>query len=199
MHDNWGDLVLGEQVDLHGDPPRVWVKDEQYPGTAFTRSLGDSIAEKIGVNANPEILTTNLTKNDKYLVIASDGIFEFLTNQKVIDLCAESETPLLACETLVKAAYDQWLVYERRTDDITVIVCFLKNAYDPTADEKGTTEDLVATARDCYGDKPLRSEVVSTSKGSVADLTTLVEGLSEEAGYAGAKRSERVTSDFGTE
>ena len=65
---------------------------------------------------------TALTQNDEYLVVASDGIFEFLTNQTIIDLCTVSESPLVACEKIVKAAYQQWLTYEKRTDDITIVV-----------------------------------------------------------------------------
>ncbi|EEC48081.1 predicted protein, partial [Phaeodactylum tricornutum CCAP 1055/1] len=122
IHENWGDMVLGEDVDIHGDPPRVWVEGKDYPGTAFTRSLGDSLAEGIGVTAQPEMLTRELTMNDHILIIASDGIFEFIRNQHAIDLCASCRNPVEACERLVKAAYDQWLTYENRTDDITVIV-----------------------------------------------------------------------------
>lgn len=55
-HENWGDLNLGEDIDEGGDPPRVWSKNGDYPGTAFSRSLGDSIAEDCGVVAEPEIL-----------------------------------------------------------------------------------------------------------------------------------------------
>jgi hypothetical protein len=158
IHDNWGDEVLGERVDIEGDAPRLWIKGQEYPGTAFTRSLGDSIAETIGVNAEAEILSVDLTVNDKYLVIASDGIFEFLTNQDVIDMCSASTNPLEACEMLTKAAYDQWLKYERRTDDISVIVCFLESDYQPSKeDEKGTTEELTGIPQTVFGTKSLRS------------------------------------------
>jgi serine/threonine protein phosphatase PrpC len=155
MHDNWGDMVLGEDVDFYGDPPRVWVDGKEYPGCAFTRSIGDYLADDIGVNAEPEILQTELTSADRILVIATDGIFEFLSNQEVIDAAARCESPLHACERLVKAAYNQWLIHENRTDDITVIVCFLRAARQPVPGEKGTTEDLVATAKTLYGFKPL--------------------------------------------
>jgi serine/threonine protein phosphatase PrpC len=164
IHDNWGDEVLGDRADIKGDPPRVWIKGQEYPGTAFTRSLGDSIAETIGVNAEAEILSVDLTVNDKYLVIASDGIFEFLTNQDVIDMCSASTNPLEACEMLTKAAYDQWLKYERRTDDISVIVCFLESDYQPSKeDEKGTTEELTEIPQTVYGTKPLRSNTKPAS------------------------------------
>lgn len=149
MHDNWGDLVLGETVDIHGDPPRIWATGKDYPGTAFTRSLGDRLAEDIGVIADPEVITTHLTHNDQVLVIASDGIFEFLTNQYVMSVCSSCLTPLEACETLTQAAYDQWLVHENRTDDITIIVCFLDALYKPTPEEEeNTTEALAKSVQD---------------------------------------------------
>ena len=56
MHDDWGDLDLGEQLDDSGDPPRVWKSAKsQIPGCAFTRSLGDAIGEEVGVNAEAEV------------------------------------------------------------------------------------------------------------------------------------------------
>lgn len=56
IHENWGTLVLGEDIDEGGDPPRIWHPNGDYPGTAFTRSLGDHAAEELGVVADPEIL-----------------------------------------------------------------------------------------------------------------------------------------------
>jgi serine/threonine protein phosphatase PrpC len=157
MHENWGDMVMGQDVDIHGDPPRVWMEGKDYPGTAFTRSIGDNLAEDVGVTAEPEMLARELTSNDHILVIASDGIFEFLTNQEVIDVCVGCESPLQACQKLVKMAYGQWLVYENRTDDITVIVCFMNCIKPPPTDgAEGTTEDLVVLAKSIYGNKPVR-------------------------------------------
>jgi len=166
MHENWGDFVLGDVVDVHGDPPRVWVEGKDYPGCAFTRSLGDYLAEDIGVTADPEMLTTRLTTNDKVLVIASDGIFEFVANQEVIDVCSRSDNPLAACQSLVEAAYDQWLIHENRTDDITVIVCFLKCSRSP--DEMGTTEDLVSLAQSNPENKPLAMHSTRFGTGSIS-------------------------------
>ena len=127
MHEKWGEYELGVDINYEGDIPRVWCAEHNYPGTAFSRSLGDSVAEHIGVNADPEILTKKVTRGDEYLVIASDGIFEFLTNQHVIDICAGSNDPAHACSRLLEASYEKWLAHETRTDDITCIVLFLKN------------------------------------------------------------------------
>jgi uncharacterized tellurite resistance protein B-like protein len=127
----------------------VWSANGDYPGTAFTRSLGDRIAEECGVNAEPEILERceldkrhvsisrlpcystrdvccrELEPQDKYLIIASDGVFEFLTNQMVADECAHHTDPLMACKAVVAQAYHLWLQYEVRTDDITMVAVYL--------------------------------------------------------------------------
>jgi len=125
------DLELGDEIDEWGDPPRVWSKDGEYPGTAFTRSLGDLVAEHLGVFAEPEMITKELSPEDKIIVIASDGVFEFLTNQSVIDICAKFQNPLEACRAIVAEAYELWLQYELRTDDITIICIFIDEILKP--------------------------------------------------------------------
>ncbi|KAG2245722.1 hypothetical protein Bca52824_085350 [Brassica carinata] len=69
-----------------GDPPRLWVLNGMYPGTAFTRSVGDCTAEGIGVTAEPEVSMVHLSPNHLFFVVASDGIFEFLPSQAVVDM-----------------------------------------------------------------------------------------------------------------
>lgn len=124
VHENWEDMN-GETIDEDGDPPRLWAKNGEYPGCAFTRSLGDALAEDIGVCAEPEMKTRKLTGKDKMLIIASDGVFEFLPSQTVIDMCAEFDDPLDACNHVVQVSKDEWLKRETRTDDITIICVFI--------------------------------------------------------------------------
>nr|DAD33520.1 TPA_asm: hypothetical protein HUJ06_012371 [Nelumbo nucifera] len=76
----------GDEESECGDPPRLWVQNGMYPGTAFTRSVGDSTAEKIGVISVPEVLKIQLTPNHLFFVIASDGVFEFLSSQDVVNM-----------------------------------------------------------------------------------------------------------------
>ncbi|KAK9947785.1 hypothetical protein M0R45_003390 [Rubus argutus] len=114
----WGTEEEGDD----GDPPRLWVPNGMYPGTAFTRSIGDSIAETIGVVANPEIVALELTQNHPFFVLASDGVFEFISSQTVVDMVAKYKDPRDACAAIVAESYKLWLQYETRTDDITVIV-----------------------------------------------------------------------------
>ncbi len=122
-HDeNWGDIDC-DDIDEGGDPPRVWSPKGNWPGTAFSRSIGDKAAKDLGVTAEPEILERVIDhEKDKYIIIASDGVFEFLTNQMVTDIVKAHDNILVACKEIASASYDLWLQYEVRTDDITVII-----------------------------------------------------------------------------
>ena len=45
------------------------------PGLAMTRSFGDKAGIKAGTNGEPEVLRRMINQNDKFLVVASDGIW----------------------------------------------------------------------------------------------------------------------------
>lgn len=55
----------GVELDEGGDPPRIWSPFGEYPGTAFTRSMGDVIAEELGVFAEPEIIRRKIHPLDR--------------------------------------------------------------------------------------------------------------------------------------
>lgn len=121
----------GDEDDLFGaasDPPRVWVKNQFYPGSAFTRSIGDAIGKTTGVSAEPEILSRKLTAEDKYLVVCSDGVFEFLTNEEVMEIVDSHKDPYEAAAELVELSFKIWLENDDRTDDITAMVFHLDHA-----------------------------------------------------------------------
>ena len=49
----------------------------------MSRSFGDRVAHSVGVSAEAEIREFVLCSNDKFVVIASDGVWEFLSNEDV--------------------------------------------------------------------------------------------------------------------
>jgi cGMP-dependent protein kinase 2 len=108
--------------DDAADPPRLWLPDALYPGTAFTRSIGDAAAERIGVIADPEVRRRELGPADRFLIVATDGVWEFVSNQEAVDLVAAVADPQRAAAELVLRAYERWLANETRTDDITAAV-----------------------------------------------------------------------------
>lgn len=83
-------------------------------------------------------LFRKITPEDKYIVIASDGVFEFMTNQVVMDIVVSQHDVQAASQALLNKAYELWLRYEVRTDDITAIVIELSDI--PSAQGAATTE-----------------------------------------------------------
>ena len=64
-------------------PFRVWKKGEVYPGITMSRSIGDFIATTLGVIPEPKFIEDKIDNKTKFIVIASDGVWEFLDNNKV--------------------------------------------------------------------------------------------------------------------
>lgn len=197
-HDD--DFELGEDLDEGGDPPRVWHPTGDYPGTAFTRSIGDSVAEDLGVFAEPEMLTREVLPEDKIIVLASDGVFEFLTNQSVIDICAKFSDPLEACRAVVAEAYELWLQYELRTDDITMICIFVDKVQQSSVsleNRRGSLMgDSVYSAASEVAGSDMASSVVSRQQSMSDDdldntiLTT--EGLRPVRKHASKEKSKAI-------
>lgn len=64
----------------------MWLPDQELPGLAMSRSMGDQIAHSVGVTSVPEVTEHNLCENDSFVIVATDGVWEFLTNQEVAEI-----------------------------------------------------------------------------------------------------------------
>lgn len=94
------------QGSLFG-PYRVWL-DEEGPGYCLTRTLGDFRAKKIGLISTPEIEHIYLQPGDKFIIIASDGLWDMIGSCEAVSMvhsCAETEN---AAEFLCKTAAKRW-------------------------------------------------------------------------------------------
>ena len=59
-------------------------------------------AETIGVTADPEVASGRISRDTPFIVIASDGVFEFMQNQTVVNMVRFPHTHLLGnrqCKT----------------------------------------------------------------------------------------------------
>ena len=93
-------------------PKRVWLRSKPVPGLAMTRSLGDMVATGVGVIAKPEVTRHELTERDKILVMASDGLWDRMSNQEVMKAILpfykirDAEN---AVTNLVRESVDRWM------------------------------------------------------------------------------------------
>lgn len=95
----------------------------------MTRSIGDNDAHEIGVISTPDFIEKQILPEDKVIVVASDGLWEFLSNETVIEIvgkCFEDGNPESACDNLISAAEEEWKKNDKDVDDITTIVVYLK-------------------------------------------------------------------------
>ena len=114
---------LNEEDEKSDLPFRVWKKGCDYPGIAISRSLGDKIAKEIGVTSEPEIIEIDINKNSKYIMMGSDGIFEYLKNNDIIEISKKylnNDNLQKACCAVVEKAAKLFKQNESRVDDITI-------------------------------------------------------------------------------
>ena len=110
-----------------GGPFRVWALGEEYPGLAMSRSIGDLDAKKIGVIPNPQIVEYTLCSESKYMMVASDGIWEFISNEEAMRIGNKfylRNDAAGLCKELYEKSLKLWLKEDCVVDDITLIVVF---------------------------------------------------------------------------
>ncbi|KAJ1456262.1 phosphatase 2C-like domain-containing protein, partial [Pelagophyceae sp. CCMP2097] len=115
---------------------RVWLdKAHTQVGLAMARSIGDNAVTAVGVISLPEVTEHVLLPNDEFLIAATDGVWEFITNDEAIDLVAahlalEPPSAKVACERLIQLAVARWKAIEGDyRDDITCIVMDCRALY----------------------------------------------------------------------
>ena len=119
-------------VDDNGEyygPQRVWLKNGDVPGLAMSRSFGDMVAHSVGVSCEPEIIEYSFLEEDKFIILASDGIWEFISNKECVDIVKDyyiQKDINGAINYLYKEATKRWIIKEEIIDDITLIIIFLK-------------------------------------------------------------------------
>ena len=123
-------IASGGRVDkIYGmGPYRVWFKDGDYPGLAMSRSIGDTLAHKIGVSSIPEIKEF-IINNVKpiAIVVASDGVWEFMSNEQVKNILMKykyDQDAIRCSKEIVERARQIWKGTSYAIDDITCITAF---------------------------------------------------------------------------
>lgn len=83
-----GGRVVGE--------PRLWLQDMPLPGLLLSRSIGDLTAASVGCTNKPEITYVTLRPRiDNYIAMASDGVWDVLSNDQVSTAAMQAGMPAL--------------------------------------------------------------------------------------------------------
>lgn len=112
-----------EEPDVY----RIWMPDDDCPGLAMSRAFGDFCLKDYGLIATPDVFYRKITKQDEFVVLASDGIWDVLTNNEVINIVASAPRKSTAAKMLVKRAVKAWMYKYpgSKIDDCAAVCLFL--------------------------------------------------------------------------
>lgn len=105
-----------ERTEMGGSIPRV------NGHLAVSRSFGDLRMKEVQryVSAEPEMSVLQLTPEDKFIILASDGLWDVLTNQEAVDFVRRDSSKSKAARNLVKRA-----LKIGTTDNVSALVIWL--------------------------------------------------------------------------
>ena len=112
-------------------PLRIWYKNKKYPGLSITRSFGDFESDELGVISAPDVKEYDIDEGKiKIIVFATDGVWKFLTNDKIMSIVLPyySQNDVNgACKKISETAIKLWNVKNPKgIADVTVFVLFFK-------------------------------------------------------------------------
>jgi len=110
---------------------RVFRPDQDRPALALTRCLGATSSSDCGVTAEPEVAAYRLRPGvDVLLVLGTDGLFEFCSNEDAASKLLRDGVGVDALEDLCAESRQQWAKssYNETVDDITAIAVSLPSA-----------------------------------------------------------------------
>ncbi|XP_057751068.1 probable protein phosphatase 2C 52 [Arachis stenosperma] len=151
----------GRVFALQDEPevPRVWLPFDDAPGLAMARAFGDFCLKEYGVISIPEFSHRLLTDKDQFVVLASDGVWDVLSNEEVVEIVSSAPTRSSAARILVDAAAREWkLKYPTsKMDDCAVVCLFLDGKMDTESDydEQGFSS---ATLQSNHSGNPVESD-----------------------------------------
>ncbi|XP_004245370.1 probable protein phosphatase 2C 72 [Solanum lycopersicum] len=118
--------VLALKEELHIQ--RVWLPHEDVPGLAMSRAFGDFMLKNYGIISKPDVSYHHISPNDQFLVLATDGVWDVLSNDQVVSIVCAANNAAAAAEAVVQASLDAWeqKFPNSKRDDSTVICLFLQ-------------------------------------------------------------------------
>ena len=129
---------MGEEIG----PYRVFEKDKDsmLPGLSMSRSIGDSMAKKLGVIFEPELLKYELNINDKIIIVGSDGFWIYINNEEAINLAGKYYEDGIKTEEasakLVEIAKEKWIEENKKNPTLFTFNRFKQNNNDTKKNKK---------------------------------------------------------------
>uniref|UniRef100_A0A1S3ZI30 protein-serine/threonine phosphatase n=2 Tax=Nicotiana tabacum TaxID=4097 RepID=A0A1S3ZI30_TOBAC len=199
----------GRVFALRDEPEvaRVWLPNSDSPGLAMARAFGDFCLKDFGLISVPEISYRRLTGKDEFIVLATDGIWDVLSNDEVVKIIASTSSHSSAARSLVEAAVRAWRTKypTSKVDDCAVVCLFLDSNSNnlSTASNTNYNDETVSMEANEVGAKTddASGPTALPRSGTVREGNEVSgegDDVSEE-GIEEASEHEELLSEVGTE
>lgn len=91
-------------------------------GLMPTRTIGDEYFKPIGIIATPSVGRYRVSDDDLFLITATDGLFDVMTDKEITDFSRKFDNP----NDLAQALKTEVLINRHGSDNLTIIVLKLK-------------------------------------------------------------------------
>ncbi|PIN01832.1 Serine/threonine protein phosphatase [Handroanthus impetiginosus] len=191
----------GRVFALQDEPEvaRVWLPNNDSPGLAMARAFGDFCLKDFGLISVPEISHRRITDKDEFVVLATDGIWDVLSNKEVVDIVSSCPARSYAARTLVESAVRAWKSkYPTSKVDDCAVVCLFLDSNESSASTAKSKENMLSPDEDNAAQKDLLG--LSGSKCGRNGNVAFEEGNGEvpEANEEGSD-DERMSIEMGQE
>ncbi|XP_073312776.1 probable protein phosphatase 2C 6 isoform X1 [Primulina huaijiensis] len=123
----------GRVFALQDEPEvaRVWLPNSDSPGLAMARAFGDFCLKDFGLISMPDVYHRHITERDEFVILATDGVWDVLSNKEAVDIVASAPSRGTAARALVDCATRAWkLKYPTsKNDDCAVVCLFLEHMH----------------------------------------------------------------------
>ncbi|KAL8536072.1 hypothetical protein ACS0TY_011633 [Phlomoides rotata] len=166
---------------------RVWLPKYDFPGLAMTRAFGDFCLKEFGLISVPDIFYRRITDVDEFVVLATDGIWDVLSNEKVVEIMSCCPTRSCTARTLVESAVKAWRSkYPTSRVDDYAAVCLFLNSNDSTASTTYLEVNIPSPEQD---EGPVKDDFPGLDRSSTVRVDNNVLGESKnEASEVDAKK-----------
>ncbi|KAL3812963.1 hypothetical protein ACJIZ3_014231 [Penstemon smallii] len=105
---------------------RVWKPKLDGPGLALSRAFGDYFIKDFGLISEPQVTQRTICNRDQFVILATDGVWDVISNQEAVDIVALSGERTQSAKRLVECAVKAWKHKGRaaKMDDISVVCLF---------------------------------------------------------------------------
>ncbi|XP_057765335.1 probable protein phosphatase 2C 6 [Salvia miltiorrhiza] len=121
----------GRVFALQDEPEvaRVWLPNSDSPGLAMARAFGDFCLKDFGLISIPDVYHHHITERDEFVILATDGVWDVLSNKEAVDIVASAPGRGTAARALVDCATRAWrLKYPTsKNDDCAAVCLFLEH------------------------------------------------------------------------